>query len=50
MEQTPDTFARYYPMGRLELNSDDAIEIMRSLVLNDVLYAFFLTMPEDAEP
>lgn len=50
VNQTPAAFARYYPMGRLELNSDDAIEIMRSLVLNDVLYAFFLTMPEDAEP
>ena len=41
IEASPAAFARYYPMGRLQLQNDDAIEIMRGLVLNDALYAFF---------
>lgn len=47
IEADPAAFARYYPMTRLQLQSDDAIEIMRSLVLNDALYAFFQTLPEE---
>lgn len=43
----PAAFARYYPMGRLQLQNDDAVEIMRSLVLNDALYAFFQVLPEE---
>lgn len=44
---SPAAFARYYPVDRLQLQNDDAIEIMRGLVLNDALYAFFQTLPEE---
>lgn len=47
IEVSPAAFARYYPMDRLQLQNDDAIEIMRGLVLNDALYAFFQTLPEE---
>lgn len=47
IEENLAAFARYYPMDRLQLQNDDAIEIMHGLVLNDALYTFFQTLPEE---
>lgn len=48
IEKVPNSFARYYPMTRLRLNNDDAVEIMQSLMLNDELFEYFQTLPQTA--
>lgn len=40
MEENKTAFARYYPMVRVEINSDNLDYLVKSIVLNDELYDF----------
>lgn len=40
IEESIDTFERYYPMVRVEPTKNDQVHFIRALVLNDVLYQY----------
>lgn len=49
IKSTPGSFARYYPMARLQLNAYELAVVVRSLMLNDALYAFFQSLAPECE-
>ena len=40
IEENQESFARYYPMVRVYLNSSQLVEMVRGIILNDDLYSY----------
>lgn len=40
IEENGEAFARYYPMMRVELNTDNLLYMVKAIVLNDELYGY----------